>query len=145
LRGEPSIHLTPNIRFEVHTIPIVEHYVRDYLIERFGKQTAEDIKPLEIQKWLKSLNEADGLAWTTVSKIRGIMLRIYKIGIRHEHVSRNPVEHVETRSKSAYRAIVITPSQTLAILKSLASALHFTLVLTCAATALRSSELLALR
>lgn len=128
-----------------NTIPIVEHYVRDYLIGRFGQQIADDIKPLEIQKWLKSLNESNGLAWTTVSKIRGIMLRIYKIGVRHEHVSRNPVLHVETRSKSSYRAIIITPTQTLAILKSLPSPLHFTLVLTCAATALRSSELLALR
>jgi integrase len=128
-----------------NTIPIVEHYVRDYLIERFGEEIAEDIKPLEIQKWLKSLNEVNGLAWTTVAKIRGLMLRIYKIGIRHEHVSKNPVLHVETRSKSTYRAIIITPSQTLAILKALLSPLHFTLVLTCAATALRSSELLALR
>jgi integrase len=35
--------------------------------------------------------------------------------------------------------------QTLALLKSLPSPLHFTLVLTCAATALRASEMLALR
>jgi integrase len=128
-----------------NTIPIVEHYVRDYLVKRFGERIAEDIKPLEIQKWLKSLNEADGLAWTTVSKIRGLMHRIYKIGILHEHVSKNPVLHVETRSKSNYRAIIITPAQTVAILKSLPSPLHYTLVLTCAATALRSSEILALR
>jgi integrase len=58
---------------------------------------------------------------------------------------KNPVEHVETRSKSNYRAIIITPSQTLAILKYLSSPLHFALVLTWAATALRSSEILALR
>jgi integrase len=129
----------------VNTIPIVEHYVRDYLIKRFGEDIADDIRPLDIQRWLKSLNEADGLAWTTISKIRGIMLRIYKIGLRHERVTKNPVEHVETRSKSTYRAVIITPSQTLAILKSLPSPLHFALVLTCAATALRSSEILALR
>lgn len=128
----------------VNTIPIVEHYVRDYLVARFGEQIAEDIKPLEIQKWLKSLH-GQGLAWTTVSKIRGIMLRIYKVGVLHEHVSKNPVLHVETRCKSNYRAIIITPNQTLAILNALPSPLHFTLVLTCAATALRSSEILALR
>jgi integrase len=128
-----------------NTIPIIEHYVRDYLIARFGKETADDIKPLDIQRWLKSLNEINGLAWTTISKIRGIMLRIYKIGLRHEQVTKNPVQHVETRSKSNYRAIIITPSQTLAILKSLLSPLHLALVLTCAATALRSSEILALR
>lgn len=129
----------------VNTIPIVEHYVRDYLVARFGEQIAEDIKPLEIQKWLKALHDAQGLAWTTVSKIRGIMLRIYKVGVLHEHVSKNPVLHVETRCKSNYRAIIITPSQTLAILTTLPSPLHYTLVLTCAATALRSSEILALR
>src|SRR6516165_7126044 len=73
-----------------NTIPIVEHYVRDYLVKRFGAGIADDIKPLDIQRWLKSLNEAHGLAWTTISKIRGIMLRIYKIGLRHEHVTKNP-------------------------------------------------------
>src|SRR5882762_5356332 len=80
-----------------------------------------------------------------VSKMRGIMSRIYKIGILHEHVAKNPVQHVETCSKSDYKAIVITPAQTLAILKALPSPLHCTLVLTCAATALRASEMLALR
>jgi len=128
-----------------NTIPIVEHYVRDYLIKRFGENIAEDIKPLDIQKWLKSLNETNGLAWTTIAKIRGLMHRVYKIGILHEHVAKNPVQHVETRSKSTYRAIIISPAQTLAILKSLPSPLHYALVLTCAATALRSSEILALR
>src|SRR6202162_5570437 len=58
-----------------NTIPIVEHYVRDYLIKRFGERIAEDIKPLEIQKWLKSLNESNGLAWTTIAKLRGLMDR----------------------------------------------------------------------
>jgi integrase len=128
-----------------NTIPIVEHYVRDYLIKRFGEQIAEDIKPLEIQKWMKSLNETNGLAWTTIAKLRGLMHRVYKVGILHEHVAKNPVLHVETRSKSTYRAIIITPAQTVAILKSLPSPLHYAMVLTCAATALRSSEILALR
>ena len=128
-----------------NTIPIVEHYVRDYLIVRWGKQLAEDIRPLEIQRWLKSLNDG-GLAWTTVSKIRGIMLRVFKVGVLHEYVSVNPVEHVETRCKTNYRAIVLTPKQTLAVLHLLLpNPLHYALVLTCAATALRSSEILALR
>ncbi|HXE35330.1 MAG TPA: site-specific integrase, partial [Verrucomicrobiae bacterium] len=108
-------------------------------------EIAEDIKPLDIQRWLKSLVESTGLAWTTASKMRGVMSRIYKVGILHERVTKNPVLHVETRSKTDYKAIVITPAQTLAILKSLPSPLHFTLVLTCAATALRASEILALR
>jgi integrase len=127
-----------------NTIPIVEHYVRDYLIARWREEIAEDIKPLDIQRWLKSLTDK-GLAWTTISKIRGIMLRVYKIGIRHELVTKNPVLHVETRCKSNYRAIIVTPQQTLTILNSLKNPLHRTLVLACAATALRASEILSLR
>ena len=127
------------------TISHVEHIVRAYLVPRFGNEIADDIKPLDIQRWFKLLRETDGLAWTTIAKMRGVMSRIYKVGILHEHVEKNPVLHIVTRSKTDYKAIVITPAQTLAILKALPSPLHFTLVLTCAATALRASEMLALR
>lgn len=129
----------------VNTIPIIEHYVRDYLIVRWGEEIADDIKPLELQRWLKALHTDKGLAWTTIAKIRGIMLRIYKVGILHERVTKNPVQHVATRSKSNYKAIVINPQQTLVIIKALPFILHSTLVLTCAATALRASEILSLR
>jgi integrase len=128
-----------------NTITITEHIVRDYLRARWGSEIAEDIKPLDIQRWLKSLHTDNGLAWTTISKMRGIMSRIYKVGMLHEKVTSNPVQHVQTRSKTNYRAIVLTPAQTFAILKSLTSLLHHALVLTCAATALRASEILALR
>lgn len=129
----------------VNTVPIVEHYVRDYLIARWGDEIAEDIKPLEIQRWLKSLHTDKELAWTTIAKLRGILHRIYKVGVLHERVTKNPVQHVETRCKSDYKAIVLTPQQTLAILNALPSPLHYALVLTCAATALRASEILSLR
>jgi integrase len=128
-----------------NTIPTVERYVRNYLVARWGDEIAEDIKPFEIQKWLLSLHKTNGLAWATVSKIRDLMSRAYKVGILHERVSKNPVSPVETRSKSTYRAIVITPAQTLAILEKLINPLHYALTLTCAATALRSSEIVALR
>jgi integrase len=128
----------------VNTISHVEQVVRAYLIPRFGNEIA-DIKPLDLQRWLKSLHDSNSLAWTDISEMRGVMRRIYKIGIVHEHVARSPVLHVETRSNTDYKPIVIIPSQTLAILNSLPSRLHFTLVLTCAATALRASEMLALR
>jgi integrase len=123
----------------------MQHIVRDYFIPRWGTKIAEDIRPLDIQRWLKSLHTDRQLAWPTIAKMRGVLSRIYKVGIVHELVSKNPVEHVQTRAKSGYRAIVITPVQTLSILKSLDNILHYTLVLICAATALRASEILALR
>ena len=62
-----------------------------------------------------------------------------------ERIDKNPTENVETRSQSPYKAVVITPQQTLAILNMLTNPLHYTLVLTCAATALRASEIISLR
>lgn len=127
------------------TIPNIQRYVRKYLVARFGQEIAEDIKPLTIQRWVKSLHTDRGLAWTTVSKIRGIMLRIYKVGIQHELVTKNPAVPVESRSTTNYKAVIVTPAQTLEILNRLSNPLHYALVATCAATALRASEVLALR
>jgi integrase len=127
------------------TVLNAKHIVRAYLIPQWGKAIADDIKPLDIQRWLKSLHTGNELAWTTISKFRGTMLRIYKVGALHELVSRNPVLPVETRSTTNYKAILVTPQQMLCIIESLPNPLHRILVLTCAATALRASELLALR
>src|ERR1700722_492908 len=127
------------------TVLNTEHIVRAYLIPRWGEEIADEIKSLDIQRWLKSLHYDDGLAWTTISKMRGTMLRVYKVGILHELVTRNPVLPVETRCTTSYKAILVTPQQTLVIIESLPNALHRILALTCAATALRCSELLSLR
>lgn len=122
-----------------------QQIVRSYLVPRWGREIADDIKPLDLQRWFQSLHSDKGLAWTTVSKFRGTMLRVYKIGLLHELVTKNPVLPVETRSTTNYKAILVTPQQTLEIIQSLPNPLHRILVLTCAATALRASELLALR
>lgn len=140
---DPEVTASPK---SANTRPILEHYVRDILVAKWVDQIAEDIEPLEIQKWLNALHNKNQYEWTTVSKIRGIMNRIFKIGIIHKKVARNPVDGLTTSTRTAYRAIKITPAQTLSILRSMMeNILHFTLVFVVAATALRSSEVLSLR
>ena len=140
---DPEVTASPK---SANTKPILEHYVRDVLIAKWGDQIAEDIEPLEIQKWFNALHNKEQYGWTTVSKIRGIMNRTFKIGIIHKKVSKNPVEGLATSTKTTYRAIKITPAQTLLILRSvMGNMLYFTLVFVVAATALRSSEVLSLR
>jgi integrase len=140
---DPEVTASPKSE---NTKPILEHYVRDILIAKWGGQIAENIEPLEIQRWFNRLHNKEDYEWTTVSKIRGIMNRIFKIGIIHKKVSKNPVEGLATSTKTAYKAIKITPAQTLLILRSvMGNMLHFTLVFLVAATALRSSEVLSLR
>jgi integrase len=140
---DPEVTASPKSE---NTKPILDHYVRDFLIAEWGDQIAEDIEPLEIQKWFNALHNKKGYGWTTVSKIRGIMNRIFKIGLIHKKVTKNPVEGLRTSVKTTYKAIKITPAQTLLILRSvMGNMLHFTLVFVVAATALRSSEVLSLR
>ena len=140
---DPEVTASPKSE---NTKPILDHYVRDFLIAEWGDQIAEDIEPLEIQKWFNALHNKEEYGWTTVSKIRGIMNRIFKIGIIHKKVTKNPVEGLRTSVKTTYKAIKITPAQTLLILRSvMGNMLHFTLVFVVAATALRSSEVLSLR
>ena len=140
---DPEVTASPKSE---NTKPILEHYVRDILIARWSDEIAEGIEPLEIQKWFNALHNKEGYGWTTVSKIRGIMNRIFKIGLIHKKVAMNPVEGLATSTKTAYKAITITPAQTLLILRSvMGNLLHFTLVFVVAATALRSSEVLSLR
>jgi integrase len=127
------------------TVLNTEHIVHAYLVPKWGEHIADEIKPLDIQHWLKFLHTDNGLAWTTISKFRGTMLRIYRIGALHQLVKTNPVLPVETRSTTDYKAILVTPRQTWTIIESLTNPLHRILILTCAATALRASELLALR
>ena len=116
------------------------------MIAKRRDKIAEDIEPLEIQKWFNRLHNKEDYAWTMVSKIRGIMNRIYKVGIIHKKVTKNLVDGLETSATTTYKAIKITPAQTLSILRSMMeNVLHFTLVFVVAATALRSSEVLALR
>ena len=62
--------------------------------------------------------------------------------IGHKKVTKNPVEGLATSTKTAYKAIKITPAQTLLILRSvMGNMLHFTLVFVVAATAKLGSAL----
>ena len=103
---DPEVTASPK---SANTKPILEHYVRDILIAKWGDQIAEDIEPLETQKWFNALHNKEEYGWTTVSKIRGIMNRIFKIGIIHKKVTKNPVEGLATSTKTTYKAIKITP------------------------------------
>jgi integrase len=74
------------------------------------------------------------------------MHAIYEYGLFEESCASNPCSGWRLKGvKSEYKAITITPQQTLMILRSLDNVLYFTMVFTVAATALRASEVIALR
>lgn len=51
----------------------MQHIVCDYVIARFGQEIAEGLKPLDIQRWLKSLHTERKLVSANVSKVHGAM------------------------------------------------------------------------
>jgi hypothetical protein len=91
------------------------HIVHDFLIARWGKNTAVGIKPLEVEKWLKGLHEDVGLANPTCAKIRAVTACVYKHAQRHGLIPRtddsNPMKWVRCKTTSDYEAIILTPKQ----------------------------------
>ena len=77
----------------------MNHIVRDYLIPRFGQEIAEDVKPLDIQRWLKSLQRTkDGL---DDGRARS---RCYAAGLQDRHPARAGFRKpVLSRSRRAAR------------------------------------------
>jgi hypothetical protein len=61
----------------------------------------------------------------TIGKIKGIMHAVYQYGVFEEFCSSNPCSGWRLRGvKSGYKAILVTPQQTVTILKSMTDLLH---------------------
>jgi len=124
------------------------HIVHDFLIPRWVKNTAVGIKPLDVEKWLKSLREEAGLANPTCAKVRAVMMCVYKHAQRHGLIPRtegaNPMRWVRCKTTSDYEAIILTPKQAFELVESF-PLLERTLTLLTAGTGLRISETLGLQ
>ncbi len=124
----------------------VVYYVKKVMIPVWGNTMADDIKRRDVRDWLKALKDDGTYSGPTTGKIKGIMHAVYEYGLFEEQVASNPCDGWRLKGvKSTYTAITITPQQTLMILRSLTDPLYFALVFTVAATALRASEVIALR
>jgi integrase len=109
-----------------------------------------------VEEWLKAISidkVPDGLAWSTLSKMRNIMSLIYADAQRKrlipDDVKYNPVRPPELggarcKCESDYVAVILTPKVTFAILNSL-PLLQQTMVVLDAATGLRYSEIAGLK
>jgi integrase len=131
-------------KLAVTTQYTVTHYLDDYLIPRWGKSTALDIQPLEIEGWLGSL----ALSNPTKDKIRRIMSIVYtraqKYGIVPRSDSSNPVKWVEQSAKSSYKPIVLDPATAAKIFEQM-SGFELALTILVAATGIRISEAMGLK
>jgi integrase len=138
--------------YEQHAVPkldcttqkTVRHIIDDYLVPRWGKQAALNIRALDIETWLSSLP----LANPTKDKLRRTMFRVYFKAQKHGLIpckeETNPVNWVEQSGKSHYKAVIVTPEQAFKIMMALPES-ERVLTLVIAATGLRISEALGLQ
>ena len=130
------------------TIEASSRILKNRLIPRWGKRTALGIKPLEVKEWLQAIQKAEHLENPTVVKIRNTMSLVFKHGQCNDLIPRtqeaNPVKWVKCKTKSGYRAIILTVQQTFTILENIRQPERI-LTLLIAATGLRISECLGLQ
>lgn len=130
------------------TVEDYHRIVTKRLLPRFGKQDPRRVQPLEIERWLDSLQEDEELQNPTLDKYRRQMFLVYKHGQRYGLIPRtqeaNPLNFVPQASTSDYEAITITAEKTFEILQLMPQP-ERTLTLLIAATGLRISEGLGLK
>jgi integrase len=125
------------------------HELDRYILPRWGNTYVDEVRVLEVKKWLIAIAEANDFGAESVQKTKHVFSRLFTFGNENELIAAhlNPVKVCNIRGvgrKSKTKTIVVPPEIAWKIAMSL-TIMHRTLVLLAAATGMRMSELLGLR
>jgi integrase len=129
-----------NPRISYSTKKAYAGYLEKWIDPRWGDYRLLDVRAVEVESWLKSLNRAPG----TRSKIRNVMSLLFNHGRRHEICDHNPIQWVRQSAKRRTAPDILTSSEVQSLLANLRGR-ERTLVLLAVTTGLRRSELFALK
>jgi integrase len=129
-----------NTRIAYSTRKAYEGYLRKWIKPRRGEHRLFEIRAVEVESWLKSLNRAPG----TRCKIRNVMSLLFNHGRRHDLCDGNPIQWVRQSAKRRATPDILTRDEVQGLLASLRFR-ERTLVLLAVTTGLRRSELFALK
>lgn len=128
-------------------------YIKNWIETDWHDELACEMKTMEIESWLHSIDRPDG----TKLKIKGIMSTIFSHGVRWELVEHNPIcgqggtpghrgasTGVRQSGKVSIKRVVLTPQVVQKVLEELPLR-EATMALLDAVTGLRASELIALK
>ena len=132
--------VSKNTRIAYSTRKAYEGYLKKWIEPRWGQHQLLDIRAVEVEAWLKSLNLAPG----TRCKLRNVMSLLFNHGRRHDLCDRNPIEWVRQSAKRRTAPDILTISEVQTLLANLRFR-ERTLVLLAVTTGLRRSELFALK
>ena len=130
------------------TIRKYKRYLSRWVLPRWGATPALAVHPPEVEDWLRELKNKFALRNPTLGEIRKAMNNVYVHGQRQGFVPRtpdgNPIGFVRQSLASDFEPVILTLPQVIDILDTL-DLMRRTMVITDAATALRVSEVLALK
>ena len=129
-----------NPRIAYSTKKAYAGYLEKWIEPRWGEYSLLEIRAVEVESWLKSLNRAPG----TRCKIRNVMSLLFNHGRRHDLCDRNPIECVRQSAKRRTAPDILTTNEVQGLLANLRFR-ERTLVLLAVTTGLRRSELFALK
>ncbi len=129
-----------NPRISYSTKKAYAGYLEKWIDPRWGEYRLLDVRAVEVESWLKSLNRAAG----TRCKIRNVMSLLFNHGRRHDLCDRNPIEWVRQGAKRRTAPDILTSDEVQELLANLRFR-EQTLVLLAVTTGLRRSELFALK
>jgi integrase len=126
-----------------------QHELDRYILPRWGKTYVDEVRVLEVKKWLIAIAEANDFTTESISKTKHVFSRVFSFGSENELIAPNlnPVKACNIKGvgqKSKHKKIVVPPEVAWKIAMSL-PIMHRTLVLLAAGTGMRISELLGLR
>jgi len=126
-----------------------QHELDRFILPRWGTTYVDQVRVLEVKKWLIAIAAQNDFAIESVQKTKHIFSRLFTFGSENELIAANlnpvkacSVKGVGRRSKN--KRIVVPPEIAWKIAMSL-PIMHGTLVLLAAGTGMRMSELLGLR
>ena len=115
-------------------------YLRRWIIPKWGEHRLSEIKPIEVENWLRTLS----IARSTCAKIRNVMSVLFNHARRYDFFDRNPISFVRQSAKRKAAPVILRPAEIRTLLEGLGIR-EKTLVFIAASTGLRQSELFALK
>jgi hypothetical protein len=114
--------------------------LKRWILPRWGDRSLEEVKPVAVEEWLRSLT----LAPKTKVNLRSLFHLIYEHARRWELTDRNPIDLVRQRGGRRCIPRVLTPSEIRLLLAQLVEP-YRAMVLVAACLGLRVSEIMGLQ
>jgi len=96
-----------NTRIAYSTRKAYEGYLKKWIEPRWGEYRLLEIRAVEVESWLKSLDRAPG----TRCKIRNVMSLLFNHGRRHDLCDRNPIQWVRQSAKRRTAPGILTSNE----------------------------------